>query len=318
MSKVGYYLSTEEYSPGELVEQAQLAEKAGFEALWISDHFHPWNNAQGQSPFVWSVLGALSQRTHLPIVVAVTCPIMRIHPVIIAQAASTTSVMLGGRFTLGVGTGENLNEHVVAQRWPGATVRLEMLEEAVELMRELWTGQQVTWQGTYFRVDRARIYTRLEQPPPIYVSGFGAKSTQLAGRIGDGYIQTSPNADMAQQFKTASNGKPAVMGTKVCWAPTQGQAVELAHRLWATSGVPGELSQELPTPAHFEQAATLVTPEQTAAALPCGPDPEPIIQQLEDGFSAGFDEVYVTNIGPHWREMIAVMEADVLPHFSHS
>nr|BFE77952.1 hypothetical protein GCM10020093_005530 [Planobispora longispora] len=166
MAKFGYFLSSEEHGPKELVRQAKLAEQAGFEGLWISDHFHPWLDEQGQSPFVWSVIGAIAEATSLPITTAVTCPLVRIHPVIIAQAAATSAVLTDGRFRLGVGTGEALNEHIVDSRWPPAEERLEMLEEAIEIMRELWSGKLVTHRGEHYDVDTARIYTLPDEPPP--------------------------------------------------------------------------------------------------------------------------------------------------------
>ena len=163
--RIGYFLSCEEYTPAELVEQAKAAADAGFEALWISDHFHPWNNEQGNSPFVWSVIGAISQVCDLPVTTAVTCPMVRTHPAIIAQAAATSGEMLGGKFILGVGSGEALNEHILGDVWPSADVRLEMLEESVELMRKLWTGEVVTTEGKHYKVDHARIYNLPETPP---------------------------------------------------------------------------------------------------------------------------------------------------------
>src|SRR3954447_6365419 len=178
MASIGYFLSCEQYGPRELVAQAVAAERAGFEALWISDHFHPWNDEQGQSPFVWGIIGALSQACSLPVTTAVTCPTVRIHPAVVAQAAATAAVQLDGRFTLGVGTGEALNEHVLGDVWPPADVRLEMLEEAVELMRELWAGEVVTRQGKHYRTDAARIYTLPDEPPPVFVSAFGPKALE--------------------------------------------------------------------------------------------------------------------------------------------
>ena len=186
--RIGYFLSCEEYTPDQLVEQAVAAEAAGFEALWISDHFHPWNDEQGHSPFVWSVIGALSQACSLPVTTAVTCPTVRTHPAVIAQAAATSARMLGGRFVLGVGTGEALNEHILGGPWPSLDVRLEMLEEAVSLIRELWTGEVVTRQGRHYQVDTARIYTLPDQPPPIYMSAFGPKALASAARIADGFV----------------------------------------------------------------------------------------------------------------------------------
>ena len=254
--RIGYFLSSEEYTPAELIEQARLAEEAGFEGLWISDHYHPWVDAQGQSPFVWSMIGALSQVTRLPVTTAVTAPTMRIHPAIIAQAVATSAVLHEGRFVLGVGSGEALNEHVVGARWPTADVRLEMLEEAVGVIRELFGGESVDHHGTHYTVEDARIYTRPEEPVPIYVSGFGPKAIEVAARIGDGFVTTKPSADDVQLYRKHGGTGPVEAGTKVCWAPTREQGVKTAHRLWSNSGLPGELAQVLPTPAHFEQATS--------------------------------------------------------------
>lgn len=312
-TKFGYFLSAEEYTPAELVEQAVAAERAGFEALWISDHFHPWNDEQGQSPFVWSVIGAISQACSLPVTTAVTCPTVRVHPAVIAQAAATSAAMLGGKFVLGVGTGEALNEHILGGPWPSLGVRLEMLEEAVALIRELWTGEVVTRQGKHYQVDTARIYTLPDQPPPIYMSAFGPKALDVAARIADGFICTQDDADMVSSFKEKSNGLPAQGGVKVSWADTEDEGVDIAHRLWANAGLPGELAQVLPSPQHFEQASELVTRESTASSIVAGPDIEKHVQQLKDYVDAGYDEVYVANMGPHHLAMIEAYGRDVLP-----
>jgi G6PDH family F420-dependent oxidoreductase len=311
--KIGYFLSSEEYTPAELVEQAVAAERAGFEALWISDHFHPWNDEQGQGPFVWSVIGALSQACSLPVTTAVTCPTVRIHPAVIAQAAATAAVQLDGRFTLGVGTGEALNEHVLGDVWPSYDVRMEMLEEAVALIRRLWEGDFVTTRGRHYEVSNARIYTRPDSPPPIYVSGFGPKAVDDLSRFADGFMSTSPDAEMVSRFKEATGGKPAQAGCKVAWAETEEEGIDQAHRLWANAGLPGELAQVLPSVRHFEQASTLVTRESTAESVVAGPDIAKHLKQLNDYRDAGFDEVYVANMGPHFREMIEAYGRDVLP-----
>ena len=314
--RFGYFLSCEEYSPAQLVEQAVAAERAGFEALWISDHYHPWNDEQGQSPFVWGVIGALSQACSLPVTTAVTCPTVRIHPAVIAQAAATAAVQLDGRFTLGVGTGEALNEHVLGDVWPSADVRLEMLEEAVDLIRELWEGDPVTRAGKHYRTDTARIYTRPTEPPPIYVSAFGPKALELAARIGDGYIGTQDDPDLVKGFKDGSGGKPAMGGVKVAWADTEDEGIDHAHRLWANSGLPGELSQVLPSPQHFEQASQLVTRDSTAESIVAGSDIDKHVEQLRSYVDAGYDEVYVANMGPHYLAMIEAYGRDVLPELS--
>jgi G6PDH family F420-dependent oxidoreductase len=311
--RIGHFPSSEEYTPAQLVEQATLAEEAGFEALWISDHYHPWNDAQGQSPFVWSVIGAIAQATDLPVTTAVTCPTVRTHPAVVAQAAATSAVMLDGRFTLGVGSGEALNEHILGTVWPTAERRLEMLEEAVDIIRRLFTGEVVRHEGTHYRVDTARLYTLPDTPPPIYVSGFGPHSTDLAARIGDGYITTQPDVELLRRFRDGSGGKPAQIGNKVCWAASEDEGVEIAHRLWANSGLPGELAQVLPSPRHFEQASQLVTPEQTRGSVACGNDVDAHVESLRPAVEAGFEEVYVANMGPHYADMIRAYGAEVIP-----
>jgi len=310
---MGYFLSCEEYTAAQLVEQARAAEDAGFQALWISDHFHPWNDEQGESPFVWSVIGAISQVCSLRVTTAVTCPTVRTHPAVIAQAAATSAVMLRGGFTLGVGTGEALNEHILGDPWPSIDVRLEMLEEAVALMRRLWEGDFVTQSGPHYRVDNARIYSLPDTPPEVYVSGFGPKATDVAARIGDGYISTSPDADLVQRFKDGSGGKPAQAGAKVAYAPTVDEGVGHAHRLWANAGLPGELAQVLPSPRHFEQASQLVTEESTRESVVAGSDPQAHLDQVESYRLAGYDELYVANMGPHYRDMIDFYGKEILP-----
>ncbi len=311
--RFGYFLSCEEYSPAELIEQAVAAERAGFDALWISDHFHPWNDEQGQSPFVWGMIGALSQACSLPVTTAVTCPTTRVHPAIVAQAAATAAVQLHGRFVLGVGTGEALNEHVLGDPWPSEDVRLDMLEEAVELMRRLWSGEVVTVRGEYYDIDTARVYTLPDEPVPVYVSAFGPKALDVAARIGDGFINTNDDADIVRQFKEKSDGKPCHGGVKVAWAETADEGIDHAHRLWANSGLPGELSQVLPSPKHFEQASQLVTRDSTAESIVAGNDIDEHVDQLSSYVEAGYDEVYVANMGPNYLAMIESYGKDVLP-----
>ncbi len=314
MTTFGYFLSCEEHGPQELVQQAKAAERAGFQALWISDHFHPWLDEQGQSPFVWSVIGALAEATSLPITTAVTCPLIRIHPAIIAQAAATTAALTGGRFRLGVGTGEALNEHVIESRWPPAAERLEMLEEAVDLMRKLFTGELVSHHGRHYNVDTARLYTLPDEPPPIYMSGFGEKSIELAGRIADGYISTGPSAESIERFhKAGGAGKPAMGGLKACYAADEAAARRTVHRLWPTQGIKGEAAQILPLPRHFEQLAETVTEEQAVSGTPCGPDPEVHVRALRAYVDAGFDEVYVSQIGPEQDAFFDFYQRQVLP-----
>jgi G6PDH family F420-dependent oxidoreductase len=314
MARIGYFLSSEEWGPRELVQQARMAEDAGFEALWISDHYHPWNDEQGHSPFVWGVVGALAEATRLPVTTAVTCPTMRIHPAVVAQAAATAAVQHEGRFVLGVGTGEALNEHVLGDGWPEASVRLEMLEEAVEVMRLLWSGGQHSHRGRHYTVENARLYTLPDEPPKVYVSAFGPKAIELAGRIGDGFVTTAPDADALRAFREAGGQrKCSQAGTKVCWGADGAAAQHTAHRLWANQGLPGELAQILPTPAHFEQASELVTEEMTGESIVCGPEVDQHVATIRAYVDAGYDEVYVNQIGPDQEAFFAAYAKDVLP-----
>ena len=312
--RIGYFLSSEEYSPAELIEQARGAERAGFQGLWISDHYHPWVDAQGQSAFVWSMIGALSQACGLEITTAVTCPTVRIHPAVIAQAAATSAVLTGGRFRLGVGTGEALNEHIFGDAWPEEEVRLEMLEEAVTVMRELWKGGNHSHHGKHYTVENARIYTLPEQPIEIHVSGFGPKATDLAGRIGDGYVSVMPDGDLVQRFRDAGGaGKPAQGGFKAAFADSADEGRRIAYRKWPNAGVPGELSQVLPSPKHFEQASQLVTEEMIGESFVCGNDPGPHLEMIKKFADAGFDEVYVANTGPHYQGLFDLYAREILP-----
>jgi G6PDH family F420-dependent oxidoreductase len=312
MTRYGYFLSSEEYDPASLIKQAKMAEQAGFEALWISDHFHPWLDEQGNSSFVWSVIGAISQVTDLPITTAVTCPTTRIHPAIIAQAAATAGLLTGGRFNLGVGTGEALNEHVTGQPWPAAEVRREMLEEAVGIIAELFAGGQVTHHGKHYTVETARLYSRPAQPPPIYVSGFGEQSAKLAARIADGYICIGPEADLVKLFRDQGGGsKPVQGGLKGCWAPDAAQARATLRQLWPNDFIPGESAQLLPTPRHFSQLAPLVTDDLVTA--PAGPDPKPYLETLSSFEQAGFDEVYLQQVGGNLEGAFEFFATQVLP-----
>jgi G6PDH family F420-dependent oxidoreductase len=289
-----------------------MAEEAGFDSLWISDHFHPWLDEQGQSGFVWSVIGAISQVTSLPVHTAVSCPLRRQHPAIVAQAAATCALLSGGRFTLGVGTGEALNEHILGGAWPAADERLEMLEEAVHIIRELFGGRQVSVRGRHYTVETARLYSVPDKPPPVYMSGFGEKAIRLAARIADGYMCVQPNADFVRLYRESGGGdRPVQGGVKVCWGPDEGAARKTMHRLWRTDEIPGEAAQLLPLPRHFEQIADLIGIDQISA--PCGPDPEAHIAGIRAYEEAGFDEVYVGQVGPDQEGFFDFYASTVLP-----
>jgi len=315
MTSYGYKLSSEEHSASDLVRYAQRAEQAGFEFGSISDHFHPWTDRQGESPFVWSVIGGIAATTErLRLGTAVTCPTTRIHPALVAQAAATAASMMPGRFFLGVGTGENLNEHVLGDRWPGISVRREMLEEAIDVIRTLWGGELVTRSWKHYTLDGARIYSLSDAPPPIYVAGAGEKAAELAGQVGDGYIGVAPNSEMIETFdRSGGAGKPRVAEVQVCWASDEAQARKTAHEWWPVIAIPGELGQELPLPRHFEQAAENVGEGDVAELVACGPDPEHHLDTIRKFTDAGYDHVAIHQIGPDQDGFFDFYEREILP-----
>ena len=314
MTKIGYALSSEEHGPGDLVSIAQRAEEAGFDFLMISDHYHPWTDRQGHSPFVWSVLGAISRATdRIPIGTAVTCPTMRVHPAIVAQAAATVSAMMPGRFWLGVGTGENLNEHILGERWPAADERLAMLEEAIDVIRALWSGEETTHRGPYYRVEDARVYEVDGSVPPLFVAAKGKKARELAAR-NDGLISTVPDAEVVRGFSEAGGaGKPKIGMLHVCYDASEEKARRIAREWWPNSALPGEIGVELPLPRHFEQAAELVSEDDVCKELTCGPDPEQHLEAFASYIEAGYDHVYVHQIGPDQESFFTFYERQILP-----
>ena len=293
-----------------------MAERAGFEKVTISDHFHPWMDSQGESPFVWSVIGGIAATTSLEVTTAVTCPIRRVHPAILAQATATSSSLLGGRFRFGVGTGERLNEHVLGQHWPPAAVRRDMLAEAVDVIRALWTGDIVTHHGTHYTVENARIYTAPHGDIPVVVSAFGPNAGELAASIGDGVMTTSPDAELLRDYADRGGRGPSIATVKICWGPDEQAAKQTAHRLWASSGVPGEASQELAMPQHFEEAAELVTPDALAEKIPCGPDPDRHADAIRQYVDAGFDEIHVGQIGDDHEGFFKFFTDELAPRLS--
>jgi G6PDH family F420-dependent oxidoreductase len=282
-----------------MVEIAVAAEEAGFDFVALSDHYHPWVGEQGHSPFVWGVLGAIATATsEIGVAVGVTCPIMRIHPAVLAQATATASLLLEGRFTWGVGTGEALNEHVLGGRWPPHPIRLDMLEEALGVVRRLWTGESTTHYGRHYRVEDARIFDVPVVPPAIVVSAFGPETARAAARIGDGLWMTGPAGDTVDTFRESGGSGPVYTQITICYDPDRSRAEETAHRLWAFSSLPGQLAQDLRTVEDFEQAVELVDVPRVAKDIPCGPDPEPILDAVEDAMVAGADHLYFHQVGP--------------------
>ena len=314
--KIGSALSSEEHAPNDLVRHARLAEEAGFSFALISDHFHPWVDAQGHSPFVWSTLGAIAHATErLEIGTGVTCPTIRIHPAIIAQAAATVATMMPGRFFLGVGTGENLNEHILGDRWPPHEVRLAMLEEAVEVIRQLWQGGSQSHYGKYYTVENARLYTLPEELPHIIVGASGPKAAEAAGRFGDGFCSTAPENNLIKAFQKGGDKGPCYGQMTACWAASEAEAQRTALKVWPNAALGGELSQELPTPAHFAQATKSATEEQVAKEVVCGPDPQRHIDLIKKYADAGFDHVYIHQVGPDQGGFLNFYQREILPHF---
>ena len=313
MPELGYALSTEEHPPGDLVEYTSRAEDAGFEHALISDHFHPWIGTQGHAPFVWTVLGAMARGTDdIRVGTGVTCPFQRYHPAVVAQAAATAGVMFDDRFFLGVGTGENLNEHVTGERWPPFEVRIEALAESVDVIRELFTGEQVTHHGEHVTVENAKLFTCPEDPPPVYVAGGGTGSASAAAEFGDGYVNTAPDEEALDAY---DGGGPKYGQVTVCWAESDAEARRTAHEHWPNIGLAGELSALLPTVKHFEQAASMVSAEDVAESMTCSSDPDDHIDAIQKYLDAGFDHVYVHQVGPDQAGFFHVYESEVLPSF---
>lgn len=315
MTEFGYTLSCEEHGPRPLVEWAQRAEEAGFEFAIASDHYHPWTDRQGNAPFVWSLLGGVAMTTRrLRVGTGVTCPIIRQHPAIVAQAAATVAAMMPGRFFLGVGTGERLNEHVSGEHWPSAPVRREMLAEAIEIIRELWEGGLVDYHGAYFTVEDARIYTRPERLPPIYVAAAGIEAAELAGRIGDGFISTAPERELVRAFDAAGDGqRPHYAQIHVCYADDEAQARKTAHARWPNAALSGELGSQLALPRQYMQATKTVSEDDVAAVVVCGPDPERHLAMIRKYEDAGFDHIWFHQIGDDQESFFRFYEEQVLP-----
>ena len=313
MPELGYALSSEEHGPLELVGYAARAEEAGFSFAMISDHYHPWTDRQGQSPFVWSVIGGIAQATErIELGTGVTCPTIRIHPAVLAQAAATAAAMMPGRFYLGVGTGENLNEHILGDYWPGADERREMLEEAVEVMRLLWQGGNRTHRGKHYRVENARLYTLPDEPLPVRIAAAGSSAAELAGRLGDGLISTSPDEELVQAYESAGGAGPRYGQLTVCWAKSEDEAVRTALEWWPNAALAGELGQELPLPRHFEQATAMVDEDGIREAVLCGPDVDRWLERIAEFEEAGFDHVYLHQVGLDQEGFFSFAERELL------
>jgi coenzyme F420-dependent glucose-6-phosphate dehydrogenase len=315
----GFTCSSEEQPASGLVRSAAMAEEAGFEFVTVSDHFHPWTRAQGHSPFAWSTVAAIAvQTSRVGIGTGVTCPLIRIHPAIVAHAAATSAELSGGRFFLGVGTGEALNEHIVGEWWPPVETRAAMLAEAVEIIRQLWTGETIDFVGEFYTLDNARLFDPPAEPPQIICAAAGPHSAELAARIGDGLWTTSPDPEVVKAYRDAGGAGDVIGQQTVCYDPDRQAAIARATEIWPTSAIPGQLSQDLPTWTHFEQAATLVTPEQVAEQVVCGPDPAAVVEAVQKFVDAGITTIHFHNVGHDqdpflewWRKELADALGDV-------
>jgi coenzyme F420-dependent glucose-6-phosphate dehydrogenase len=312
--QLGYALSSEEHSPAGLVRHARLAEEAGFGFGLISDHIHPWTNRQGHSGFVWGVIGAIAQTTErFRIGTGVTCPLIRIHPAIVAHAAATTACLMPGRFFLGVGTGENLNEHVTGAKWPAPDERLAMLEEAVGLMRELWQGDYVTHRGAHYTVESLRIFDVPDEGVDVAVAAMQTNAAKLAGSVGDALVNVAPKEEIIGMFDQAGGkGKPKYGQMTVCWAESKDEAKETAFKVWPNALVEGSASQELPLPSDFEELVEGREADDLEGTLTMGPDADEYLKELSDYEEAGYTHTYIHQIGPDQQGFLDFARRELL------
>jgi G6PDH family F420-dependent oxidoreductase len=313
--RIGYWLSSEEHSAPQLVANAVAAEDAGFETAMLSDHFHPWVPRQGQSPFAWSVLGAIAQvTTRLEIGTGVSAAVHRQHPTLLAQAAATVATLMPGRFLLGLGTGERLNEQITGERWPRPSERRTMLEEAVTIIRRLWDGENLNYDGTHFRVEHAQLFSLPVDPPPIVIAASGPRSAKLAAELGDGLLSVTPDPRIVETFEANGGaGKRRAAQLHVCVAEDEDEARRVARQWWPQGPLPGSVLSELAQPREFEALAEVVDDDAVADAVVCGPDPKRHLQALRRYVGAGFESIYVHQIGPQQEEFLRFYSDEVLP-----
>lgn len=307
MVRFGYTLMTEQSGPKQLVGYAVDAERLGFEFAVSSDHYSPWLTEQGHASYAWTLLGAVAQATStIDLTTYVTAPTIRYHPAIVAQKAATLAILSDDRFTLGLGSGENLNEHVVGEGWPSVAVRQDMLEEAVHLIRELHTGDLVTWEGNYFRVDSARIWDLPDKPVEIGLAVSGTKSIERFAPIADHFITTEPDAELISQW-TAVRGVDAAPSRTIgqipiCWAPSKEQGVTLAHEQFRWFAGGWAVNSDLPTPAGFAGASQFVRPEDVAEQIACGPDLDELAESVVPYIEAGFTDIALVQVGDELQQ----------------
>lgn len=299
MVQVGYKLMAETTPPREIVRQARRAEEAGFDFVEVSDHIHPWLHSHGHSGFAWSMLGAIAQATdRIGLATGVTCPFIRYHPEIVAQAAATVALLSDGRFTLGLGAGENLNEHVTGLRWPPVQVRHAMLREAIEIIRLLWAGGYRTYHGRHLTIEDARVFDLPAHPPPIAVAASGDRSAALAGELGDALFAVAPDSTVVRAFRAAGGDGPRYAEVPLAWADDPDAGAAAAHERFRFGLTGWKIQAELPNPVNFEAATAFIRPADVREAMPCGPDPEAHIEAARAFTDAGFDRITLMNAGP--------------------
>ncbi|MEU6172487.1 LLM class F420-dependent oxidoreductase [Streptantibioticus parmotrematis] len=316
MVRIGYTMMTEQAGPRELVEHVVRAEETGFDFSVISDHYSPWLDSQGHAPYAWSVLGAAAQATsRIPLMTYVTCPTMRYHPAVVAQKAATVQLLSQGRFRLGLGAGENLNEHVIGGGWPAVDVRHEMLAEAVGIIRSLFEGGYVNHHGTHYDVESAKVWDRPDQPPPIGIAVSGEQSCELAGRLGDLVIAVEPKAELLTSFdRHGGRGKPRVGQLPVCYDTDRDAAIDRAHDQFRWFGGGWKVNSELPGTSGFASATQFVRKEDVAASIPCGNDVNVFVDAVRPYAEAGFTEVALVQIGgDHQLPFFDWAEKELLP-----
>lgn len=317
MAQFGYTMMTEQSSPDQLVRDVRSAEEAGFDFSVTSDHYQPWLSSQGHSGYAWSILGAAAQATErIPLMTYVTCPTIRYHPAVVAQKAATMQILSGGRFRLGLGAGENLNEHVVGQRWPAVGERHEMFSEAVDIISGLFDGEETfNYRGRYFDVESAKLWDLPEERVPIGIAVSGQDSCRLAGQKADIMIATEPRPELGEMFDAAGGeGKPRVGQIAVAYDADREAAVRRAHEQFRWFGLGWRVNTDLPGPPSFEAATQFVTPEQVGEQLPCGPDVEEHVEKIKPFLDAGFDEVALVQIGADQQDrFISWAEEELLP-----
>ncbi len=313
---VGYWLSSEEHGPHDLVRLAVAAEQHGYPSAMISDHFHPWVREQGNAPFVWGVLGAIAcSTTKLRVGTGVTAPMIRMHPAVVAHAAATAAVQFEGRFFLGVGTGERLSEHITGERWPAYAERQSMLREAVEIIRALFRGKNTNYSGEHYAVENAQLFTLPVTTPDILVAASGAKTAGLAGEIGDGLIAVAPEGDVVEAFEAAGGrSKRRVGQLHVCWAATHEEAKKTVRAKWPIASLKGAVLSDLARPVDFEQLTSPLPDEAITAQIVCGPEPADHIEAVARFAAAGFTELYVHQVGDDQDGFFRFYADNVLPH----